>query len=150
MGGSTNNNAATVFAVVAGVAYTGLGIIGFAFANTGFVADTGESFIGFDLNIFHNIVHLAIGVGFLVASRLDDTITQGVIIGGGLVYVLAALLGFLNQLQILSIDESLAPVSFLHIVSGSAAIIFGLIGARQTDELVERGSRGARNRPSRA
>ncbi len=88
MGGSTNNNAATVFAVVAGVAYTGLGIIGFAFANTGFVADTGESFIGFDLNIFHNIVHLAIGLGFLVASRLDDTITQGVIIGGGLVYVL--------------------------------------------------------------
>ena len=145
MGGSTNTNAATVFAVVAGAAYTGLGIIGFAFANTGFVADTTEGIIGFDLNIFHNIVHLSIGVGFLIASRLDDTITQGVIIGGGLVYVLAALLGFLNQLQILSIDESLAPVSFLHLVSGSAAVIFGLIGARQTDELAaSSGSRRAR------
>jgi hypothetical protein len=140
-----HSNAAQMFALVAGAVYALVGVIGFAATGfDGVTADGPDSLIGFDLNIFHNVVHLAIGLGFLLASRLDATLTQGIIIGGGLVYILAALLGFLNELQILSINDEVAADNFLHLVSGSAAVLFGLIGARQTDSLVASRTRGAR------
>ena len=138
-------NAAQLFALVAGAVYTLVGLVGFvATGFDGVTANGPDDLLGFDLNIFHNVVHLGIGLGFLAASQLDATLCQGIVIGGGLVYILAALLGFLNELQILSIDDELAPDNFLHLVSGSAAVLFGLIGARQTDALVASRSRGAR------
>ena len=123
------------FAFIVGAVYLAVGVIGFAVTGfTGITSDGGDSLVGFDLNVFHNVVHLAIGLGFLVVSRLRDTgIAQGVVIGGGLVYVLAGLLGFLNELQILSIDDELAADNFLHLFSGVAAVVFGLLGARQSD-----------------
>lgn len=121
-----------------GVAYVAAGLIGFAV--TGFtgpvVTNTDDQLLGFfDLNIFHNIVHLAIGGGLLVASRMSDVaITQGVLIGVGLFYVVAALLGFLNYLQIISIDSSLSFDNFFHLATGVVAVLFGLIAVRQHDE----------------
>lgn len=130
-------NITQVFALVVGLAYVIIGVVGFAVTGfTGITTDGGDKLIGFDLNVFHNVVHLAIGAGFLLVSRLSDpTIAQGVVIGGGLVYVLAALLGFLNELQILSIDTEFAADNFLHLFSGLAAVIFGILGARQTARL---------------
>jgi hypothetical protein len=127
-------NAAQLFALVAGAVYALVGVIGFfATGFDGVTANGPDSLLGFDLNIFHNVVHLAIGVGFLIGSRHPATLCQGIIIGGGLVYILAAVLGFVNEMQILSIDDAVAADNFLHLISGSAAVIFGLIGARQTD-----------------
>jgi len=138
-------NVTQVFALVVGIGYLAVGIVGFAMTGfTGVVTDGGDSLLGFDLNVFHNVVHLAIGAGFLIASRMDAVITQGVVIGGGLVYILAALLGFLNELQILSINDEIAPDNFLHLVSGSAAVLAGLIGARQSNELLASNSRRTR------
>ena len=141
-GGSTargpqGQNVTQVFALVVGAVYLLVGVIGFAVTGfTGVTTDGADKLIGFDLNVFHNVVHLAIGAGFIAVSRLSDpTITQGVVIGAGLVYVLAGLLGFLNELQILSIDSELAADNFLHLFSGVAAVLFGLIGARQSDAL---------------
>jgi len=140
-----HSNAAQLFALVAGAVYAVVGVVGFAATGfDGVTANGPDDIIGFDLNIFHNIVHLGIGLGFLAASRLDPILCQGIVIGGGLVYVLAALLGFLNELQILSIDDEVAADNFLHLVSGSAAVIFGLVGARQTDALAASRGRGAR------
>ena len=130
-------NITQVFALVVGVAYLAVGVIGFAVTGfTGVTTDGADKLLGFDLNVFHNVVHLAIGAGFIAVSRLSDpTITQGVVIGAGLVYVLAGLLGFLNQLQILSIDTEFAADNFLHLFSGLAAVAFGILGARQSDAL---------------
>lgn len=132
-GGGGGENVTQAFALVVGLVYVVIGIVGFAVTGfTGVTTDGQDKLLGFDLNVFHNFVHLAIGAGFLLVSRLNDaSIAQGVVIGGGLVYVLAALLGFLNVLQILSIDDEFAPDNFLHLFSGLAAVIFGLIGARQ-------------------
>ncbi len=135
--GPQGANITQVFALVVGVVYLLVGVVGFAVTGfTGVTTDGADKLIGFDLNVFHNVVHLAIGAGFIVVSLLrDPTIAQGVVIGGGLVYVLAALLGFLNELQILSIDTEFAADNFLHLFSGLAAVIFGLLGARQTARL---------------
>ena len=134
-GGGGGENITQQFALVVGVVYLVIGIAGFAVTGfTGITTDGQDKLLGFDLNVFHNFVHLAIGAGFIAVSRLADaSITQGVVIGGGLVYVLAALLGFLNELQILSIDTEFAADNFLHLFSGLAAVIFGLLGIRQSD-----------------
>lgn len=135
--GQDGANITQAFALVVGVVYLAVGVVGFAVTGfTGVTTDGADKLIGFDLNVFHNVVHLAIGAGFIAVSRLSDpTITQGVVIGAGLVYVLAGLLGFLNQLQILSIDAELAADNFLHLFSGLAAVIFGILGVRQSDAL---------------
>ncbi|MBA3300412.1 MAG: DUF4383 domain-containing protein [Thermoleophilaceae bacterium] len=133
MGQGNEGNVAPTAALLLGLGYLGIGLVGFAATGfTGFVEDTNESLLGFDLNIFHNIVHFAIGLGLVLASQLRDvSITQGVLIGVGLFYVLAALLGFINYLQIISIDGNFAPINFFHLLTGVGALLFGLIGARQ-------------------
>ncbi|MDQ3607675.1 MAG: DUF4383 domain-containing protein, partial [Actinomycetota bacterium] len=107
------------------------------------VLDTDDQLLGFfDLNIFHNIVHLAIGGGLIVAALMRDAaITQGVLIGVGLFYVLAALLGFLNYLQIISINSGGSFDNFFHLATGVVAVLFGLIAVRQHEE--EPARRGA-------
>ena len=122
------------FALVVGVVYLVVGVIGFA--ATGFsgsvVAHHGHKLLGLELNPFHNLVHIVIGAAFVAVSRVTDTaITQGVLIGGGTIYLAAALLGFLNDLPILAINGSLDADNFLHLFSGAAAVIVGVIGASQ-------------------
>lgn len=119
------------FALIVGVAYLAIGIIGFTVTGfSGVVSSHNGELLGFGLNVFHNLVHVVIGAGFIVASRLSDaTITQGILIGGGAVYIVAALLGFLNRLPILAINTSLAPDNFLHLASGALAVIVGLLAA---------------------
>lgn len=118
-------------ALVVGVLYLGVGLVGFLFTGfTGWVVDTREDLLGFDLNGFHNIVHLGIGAILIGVSIVrEPTITQGVLIGGGLVYLLAAALGFTGNLgSLLSIDGLFASDNFLHLGSGLGAILFGLLG----------------------
>jgi len=131
--GPAQGNIARPFALVVGLVYVAVGVIGFvATGFSGFVTSHGTSLLGFELNIFHNLVHLVIGSAFIVASRLPDaTITQGILIGGGAVYLVAALLGFLDRLPIIAVNGTLAPDNFLHLFSGAAAVLFGLLGAAQ-------------------
>jgi hypothetical protein len=139
-GGGGGDNITQQFALVVGIVYLLVGIVGFAVTGfTGIVTDGQDKLLGFDLNVFHNVVHLAIGAGFIAVSRLNDAgIAQGVVIGGGLVYILAGVLGYMNELQILSIDDAIAADNFLHLFSGLAAVIFGLLGIRQSDAAAAR------------
>ncbi len=124
-------------ALLIGAGYVVAGLVGFiATGFTGFVADTDEQLLGFfDLNIFHNVVHLAIGAGLILASRVRDvTVTEGVLIGVGLFYILAALLGFLDELQIISINFALSIDNFFHLATGLLSFLAGAIAARQHDQ----------------
>ena len=136
--GSDTRNIAQLFAVVVGVTYLAIGVLGFAVTGfSGAVLDGPDALIGFDLNPLHNVVHIGVGLILLAAgTRSDATIAQGALIGGGTVYVLAALLGFLGGLEIISINDGdrLAPDNFLHLFSGIAAITAGALGAKQTDD----------------
>jgi hypothetical protein len=136
---SESGNIAQPFALIVGVVYLAVGLVGFAVTGfTGVTTDGGDDLLGFDLNIFHNVVHAVIGLILIVVSQVDAAITQGVLIGGGLVYILAAGLGFLNELQILSINDELAADNFLHLASGLAAFAVGLIGAKQSSARMAR------------
>ena len=138
---SDSLNIARVTCAVVGVVYTIVGLVGFAATgfHDEFALNTKADLFGFDLNMFHNLVHLVIGLGLLGVSRARDVaVTQGTLIGGGLVYILAAFLGFLNYLQILSINDGLAADNFLHLGSGIAAVLLGLAGIRQTTNATPR------------
>ncbi len=132
--GPENPSIARLGAGAVGVVYLLIGLIGFAL--TGFDSITGnqgEALLGiFAINPFHNVVHLGIGGGLLaVALSGHAEIAEGAMIAGGLVYVLAAVLGFLNQLPILAIDAPYAADNFLHLVSGVAALLIGIAGTLQ-------------------
>ncbi len=118
-------------ALAVGVAYLVAGVGGFAVTGFGgFVENTDYAFLGFDLNPFHNIVHLGVGALLLgVALIPQSSVAEGALLGGGLLYLLAAFLGFIDRLQILSISGALAPDNFLHLASGTVAFLFGLIGS---------------------
>lgn len=128
-----DKNIAQLGALVVGVAYLAIGLIGFAVTGFGSLTANGtDDLLSFDLNPFHNIVHLVIGLYLLAAGLWSDpAVAEGSLIGGGLVYVLAAILGFTNSLQILSINSELASDNFLHLISGSAAILLGFAGVMQ-------------------
>ena len=137
-GPTESGNVARGVALLVGLVLLALGLIGFtATGFTGPVAlDTDDELLGFlDLNIFHNIVYIALGLILIVASRVRDVaVTQGVLIGVGLFVVVAALLGFLGYMDhLLSIEDELAPANFVHLLVGVVAVIAGLIGVRQQE-----------------
>jgi hypothetical protein len=126
---------AQVVAVLVGVVYTAIGIIGFGVTGfTDFFSSTaGKTLAGFGINPFHNLVHLAIGLYLLWAATRDTAVTEGALIGGGGVYVVAAITGFIYaHIPVLSIVTSGAADNYLHLVSGVTAMLVGVISAAAT------------------
>lgn len=133
---SSQGNIARPFAFAFGAAYLLVGLLGFIATGVhGFVGSTGTSVAGLHLNAFHNIVHIAIGVILMAAAAWPDaTIAQGTILGVGIIYVAATLLGFLGKLPIIAITTAGNGDNFLHLVSAILLIFGGLAGVAQQRE----------------
>ena len=115
------------FALIAGLVYVGIGVIGFFL--TGFTPLTGTSddaLLGiFLLNPFHNIVHIGIGSLWLLGGLiLSQAGTEGVNFAIGGIYLLAAVLGFLGYLTMINVGHHTDPDNFLHLVSGLVPLLF--------------------------
>lgn len=124
----SNKGFAQAAALVVGAVYAAVGVIGFFVTGFGnFVQNTDDALLGFSINPFHNVVHLAVGVYLIIVSQVDRPVSEGALIGGGLVYLLATFLGFANSLQIISMNGAGESDNFLHLVSGSAALGIGLL-----------------------
>ena len=72
-------------ALAFGAVYTVVGIVGFFITGfDDFFGHTGEELVGFEINPFHNVVHLVIGVaGLLLARTLAGARTYGWLLGAG-------------------------------------------------------------------
>lgn len=116
-------------ALLFGIVYVVVGLAGFAV--TGFddwLVNTNEVLIIFEVNAFHNVVHLALGALFLAAYAVpDEGVAQGINAGIGFFLILAAVIGFAGTgaLQLISIDSALAADNFLHLFGGIAAVVLG-------------------------
>ncbi|MGH4010993.1 MAG: DUF4383 domain-containing protein [Pseudonocardiaceae bacterium] len=116
------------FAVLAGAVYVAIGVIGFFYTGfTSFTEMTNEAMFGiFLLNPFHNIVHIAVGALWLGAAfTLTPAGTEGVNFAIGGFYALAAILGFLGYLSLVSIPAGNDPDNWLHLLTAVITLIFG-------------------------
>jgi len=116
------------FALIVGVVYVALGVIGFFVTGFGnFVANTHTTLLGlFHINPFHNVVHLALGVLALFAALvLSPVATEGVnFIFAGILLVVT-LLGYLGYLDdLLSVPAGWSPITVLHLILGVVTLFF--------------------------
>lgn len=127
---------------VFGLFYVGIGIVGFfvtGFDN--FLRNTDEALLGFSLNPFHNVVHLAIGAFLVVMStRSAAAVAEGAVMGVGLFYIVAFVIGVSapDNLTIISMSGAGDLENVNHIVNGIALLTIGLISSGQTQRRLKR------------
>lgn len=108
---------AQTFALVFGAVYVLVGILGFVM----------DPILGiFEINLLHNIAHLAVGGLFLYGSKSAAGAKQISLIIG-VVYGLLAILGFLDVLVPDLLDANTAD-DFLHLATAAVALYFGTTG----------------------
>lgn len=120
-----------LFALVIGAVYLLIGVVGFFVANEFTKGSAGDELIIFRLNHLHNIIHVVLGVGWLVASRTAAA-AKSINLLFGVVLLVVAVLGFtaIDLVHILlNIVEGSDPDNFLHLVTGALAVYFGTAGA---------------------
>jgi hypothetical protein len=130
-------SAANPFALLVGAVFLLVGILGFIpgittnYSDMTFASHEGDTaLLGlFDVNILHNIVHIAFGLAGLAAARVAST-ARTFLIGGGVVYLVVWLYGILidrdsgaNIINLNSADN------VLHLALGVGMIGLGLISA---------------------
>jgi len=123
--------------VAFGAFYVVLGLIGFGVTGFG-GALTGEhddAILGITINQFHNIVHFGIGAFLVVMSlQKNDAAAEGAVMGVGLFYVVAFLLGVMNSdnLTIIGMRGQADPANFFHLLSGVTLLLVGLLSTGAT------------------
>jgi hypothetical protein len=128
--GSRARSAAQTFALVFGIVYLAVGILGFAatgFDNF-FAQDFSEKLILFPVNPGHNVVHILIGAAWLAGSRTHAT-AKAVNTAIGAAYLLVFVVGLFGALKWLAIDSGINTDALLHLVSGALGVYFGTAGA---------------------
>jgi ABC-type transport system involved in multi-copper enzyme maturation permease subunit len=118
-------------ALVVGIIYTLLGILGFfitGFEN--FAAETDKTLLGFEINLLHNIVHLVIGLAGLALSRtLATARTYGwlLAIGYGAAFIYGLFAVGNSDLNFLSLNTT---DNILHLVSTLVGLAIALFPVR--------------------
>jgi hypothetical protein len=126
-----------------GALYITIGLLGFVVTGFDhFLGNTGEKLIGFHINPMHNLVHLTIGA-FLLAmasSRFSSATTEGAVMGVGLFYIVAFVIGSIatDNLTIISMSGYGDLENYNHLVNGVALLSLGLISSTQTAARMKR------------
>jgi len=129
-------NIPRTLALIIGVVYTLVGILGFFVTGFDDFADnnTGETLLGFELNGLHNVVHLLIGVAGIALSRtLATARTYGwlLAIGYGAVFIYGLFVaGDEQEANFLSLNW---PDNWLHLLSALAGLAIALWPVRGAD-----------------
>ena len=107
----------------------------------------GEGFLGFEVNGWHNIVHLASGVLLLAACRRRGP-AKTVALAFGLVYGVVAVIGLIDGNDVLGLIPVNAADNVLHIALSALGIVAGLVsrGDDRRDHDEHRAERGATRR----
>jgi hypothetical protein len=117
------------FAAGFGVVYLLVGAAGFAV--TGVDDFTGmhhETLLIFAVNPLHNVIHVALGVAWLLsapwhrAARVANLV-MGVVLG------LVTFLGFVDGMHVLGMSGLADPDNFLHLATATLSLYFGSVAA---------------------
>ena len=116
------------YCVLAGLSLLLAGVLGFisdASFNTGDGVQ-GDSFIGFEVNAIHNLVHIASGLVLLAASPKRAS-ARAVALGFGVVYALVAIIGIIDGEDVLGLIPINAADNVLHVALAALGVISGLM-----------------------
>ena len=116
------------YCLLAGLALLLAGIFGFI-SDSSF--DTGDglqggSFLGFEVNAIHNLVHVASGLVLIAASPRRAS-ARAVALAFGLVYGAVALIGLIDGSDVLGLIPVNSADNVLHIALAALGILTGLI-----------------------
>jgi hypothetical protein len=113
-----------MIAMIFGIVLVAVGLLGFVPA-----LNPGGKLLGFfDVNVAHNVVHLATGVVALIAGFASDKASRIFFQVVGVVYALVAVLGFVNGDQpLLGIVSNNAADTWLHVVIALIALYLGFM-----------------------
>jgi len=130
MAGVGNRTPAQLFALVFGIVYLLVGIVGFAV--TGFDNFAGETYddelIIFAINPLHNVVHILLGAVWIGAAGKHGT-ARSINLVFGVVLLLVAALGLAGILNFLAIEDAASADNYLHLATGALSVYFGTAGA---------------------
>lgn len=118
---------AQIYALVFGATLLLVGILGFI-ANASFGAGgdvNGSDFIIFEVNGWHNLVHIASGLVGLALWR-SPTSARTFALAFGAVYAIVTLLGFVDGNDVLGLIPVDAADNVLHLAISAAGILAGL------------------------
>lgn len=131
---------ARMFALVVGVIYLAVGLLGFTATGMSMEAgDTAPRLLGlFPVNVLHNIVHLAIGAWGLASYRsMDGSVTFAR--GLAILYGLLAIMGILPRP--FNNTFGLVPIFghdvWLHAATALVAAYFGFVAPRETVQTID-------------
>jgi hypothetical protein len=116
------------YALIAGAIYLAIGVIGFfVTGSSNFTERTTDAFLGiFYLNGFHNVVHIALGALWITAALVLTPVgTEGVNFAIAGFYLLAAILGFLGYLSLVSVPAGNDADNYLHLITAVVTLVFG-------------------------
>jgi hypothetical protein len=117
------------FAAAFGAVYLLVGAAGFAV--TGFSDFAGmdhHKLVIFAVNPLHNVIHVALGLAWLVAApRHRFARLANLVIGG--VLGLVTVLGFVGGMGMLGMSGLADPDNFLHLITATLALYFGSMAA---------------------
>jgi hypothetical protein len=118
---------AQLYALLFGITLLAVGILGFI-ADSSF--DTGSNvqgsdFIIFEVNGWHNLVHIASGIAGIALSRRADS-ARLFALGFGAVYLLVAIVGFIDGNDVLGLIPVDAADNVLHLAIAALGIGAGL------------------------
>ena len=120
-------------AALVGLVFLLVGILGFIpgitthYSDLAFAGhDSSAKLLGiFQTSVLHNIVHIAFGVGILMAKTPEGA--RNYLIGGGVAYLAVWLIGVIGGLDWLPVN---AADNWLHIVLGVGMIALGFVTGR--------------------
>jgi len=90
----------------------------------------GDSFLGFEVNGWHNIVHLLSGLALLSAFR-KRTAAKTMALAFGIIYALVTIIGMIDGNDILGILPVNPADNILHLALSLAGIISALVSPRE-------------------
>ena len=126
--GARRRSPAQWFCLIGGVALLLAGVLGFV-ADAGFDTGSGvqgESFLGFEVNGWHNLVHIATGL-LLLVGVWQWALAKTVALVFGLGYGLVTIIGIVDGNDVLGIIPVNTADNVLHIGLSALGIIAGLL-----------------------
>ncbi len=103
------------FTLILSIVLLAIGIVGFVM----------DPILVFDVNLAHNLVHLASGLVGVIAYGMGYQSSRLYLIVFGLVYALVTVLGFLNVQPVVDLLNINQADNYLHLAIAAGCLLFG-------------------------